>query len=143
MAMTDHDALVALNHAYGDAVRLGVVDGADAWAATWTDDGVWVLPGRHVEGREAILAAWRTALGKYHRVIQLYLAPAFDVQGDRASGRVPLVELVDEGDGRRSMMAGHYDDGYRRTGLGWKFASRVLTITYRGPADLSGLFFDP
>ncbi|MCB0955634.1 MAG: nuclear transport factor 2 family protein [Ilumatobacteraceae bacterium] len=143
MTMTDHDALVALSHAYADAVRQGVVAGADAWAATWTEDAVWDLPGRHVEGREAVLATWRASMAKYHRVVQLYLAPSYDVDGDRASGRVQLVELVDEGDGRRSMLVGHYSDTYRRTPRGWRFVSRALTIHYHGGPDLDGLFFDP
>jgi len=142
MTVSDHDALVALNHAYGDAVRAGVEAGADAWGATWADDGMWDLPGRHVEGREAVVALWKAALGKYARVVQLYMAPSFAVDGDTATGRVPLVELIDEGD-VRAMMAGHYDDTYRRTVDGWKFTSRALTIYYRGAADLSGHFFGP
>lgn len=141
--MSDHDALVALNHAYGDAVRAGVETGADAWGATWADDCVWELPGRRVEGRAAIVDLWRVALGKYEQVVQLYMAPSFTVNGDTASGRVPLMELIDEGNGKRAVMAGHYDDTYRRTADGWKFTSRVLTIYYRGAADLSGHFLRP
>ena len=40
------------------------------------------------------------------------------------------------------MLAGHYDDTYRRTPEGWRFTSRHLTKYYQGPPDLLGEFFD-
>jgi hypothetical protein len=43
-------------------------------------------------------------------------------------------------DGSKTVLAGHYDDTYRRTPDGWKFASRGLTIYYRGAPDLTGIF---
>jgi hypothetical protein len=137
---SDRDALIQLHHRYADAVRSGIEAGAEAWAATWTDDGHWELPGRSVHGRDAIVALWRTSMAKQVHVVQLYLSSTFDIDGDTASGRVQLVELVDSVDGSRGMLAGHYDDTYRRTPDGWKFASRTLTTYYRGATDLSGTF---
>jgi ketosteroid isomerase-like protein len=140
MTISDHDALVALHHRYADAVRAGAEVGAEAWAGTWLPDAHWELPGRSVRGVDDIVALWRTSMNKNHRVVQLYNSATFDIDGDTASGRVQLVELVSVADGSKTVLAGHYDDTYRRTPDGWKFASRGLTIYYRGAPDLTGTF---
>lgn len=141
MPTSDDAALVQLNFDYADAVRR--VDAA-AWGRTWTDDAVWILgPDRRVQGRQAIVEMWRGSIGKYTNVIQLYLAHAFEVDGDDASGRIQLLELNEVADGTRKILAGHYADSYRRTADGWRFASRQLTQYYSGAADLTGLFVTP
>lgn len=138
MSTTDEAALVALSLAYADAVRARDVD---AWGATWTDDARWILgDDRDVVGREAIVELWSTAIAKYDTVVQLYQACTFDVDGDTASGRCVLQELNVKTDGGRHVLAGHYDDTYRRTPGGWRFTSRRLTKYYAGPPDLSGEF---
>lgn len=139
MTMTNASALIALSLEYADAVR---AQDADRWGATWTDDARWVLgPDREVVGREAIAELWRTSISKYTTVVQLYQACTFDVDGDTATGRCTLVELNVVGDGSRKVLAGHYDDTYRRTPDGWRFTSRELTRYYAGPPDLLGDFF--
>lgn len=138
---TDESALIALSHAYADAVRH--ID-ADAWAATWLEDGRWVLgPGREVTGRAAVLEMWSTSMAKYARVVQVYTSCSFSIDGDDASGRCQFFELNEVADGSRHVLAGHYDDTYRRTADGWRFASRQLTKYYAGPPDLSGVFVAP
>jgi hypothetical protein len=121
-------------------VRSGAEEGEAVWASTWLEDARWELPGRSVHGRDDIVALWRTSMNKNHRVVQIYNSAVFDVEGDDATGRVQLVELVSVADGSKTVLAGHYDDTYRRTPDGWKFASRALTIYYRGAPDLSGTF---
>jgi uncharacterized protein (TIGR02246 family) len=139
MTMTDESALIALSLEYADAVR---AQDAERWGATWTDDARWVLgPDREVVGREAIAELWRTSIAKYTTVVQLYQACTFDVDGDTATGRCTLVELNVVADGSRKILAGHYDDTYRRTPGGWRFTSRELTRYYAGTPDLLGEFF--
>jgi uncharacterized protein (TIGR02246 family) len=141
MAVSDESALRALLLEYADAVR---ANDAERWAATWTDDARWILgPGRDVEGRQAIVDMWSASIARYARVVQLYLTSVFDIDGDAASGRCQLVELNVVADGSRSMLAGIYDDTYRRTAEGWRFASRRLTRYYTGAPDLTGVFADP
>jgi len=138
MTMSDESALTALSLEYADAVR---ARDAERWAATWTDDARWVLgPGRDVVGREAIVQMWSTSLAKYSIVVQLYLASTFDIDGDEATGRCEFQELNVVADGSRHVLAGHYDDTYRRTADGWRFTSRRLTKYYAGPPDLTGQF---
>lgn len=143
MTMSDRDALVRLHHTYADAVRAGADAGADAWAATWTDDATWELPGRSVVGKADILATWDVSIRKQAHVVQTYGSSWFDIDGDAASGRVQLVEMVRSVDGTNSILVGHYDDTYRRTPDGWRFTSRALTVAYRGAPDLSGTFVAP
>jgi len=140
MTMTDHDALVRVSLDYADAVRRGVIAGAADWAATWTDDAVWNLPGRRVEGRAAIVELWRGSLSRYAHVVQIYNAASYSVDGDTASGRIQLLELTQATDGTRAILAGHYDDTYRRQPDGWRYTQRTLTVYYRGAPDLSGSF---
>lgn len=132
----EHEAIRRLSHDYADAV---ISRDPDVWGALWTDDAVWVLgPGREVHGRAAIVELWLKALGAYTTVVQLYQSSESTIDGDDAHGRAYLVELVEQADGARRTMVGYYQDTYRRTSERWLFASRELTVLYRGATDLSG-----
>jgi len=140
MTMSDESALRALSLEYADAVRAGDVE---RWADTWTDDARWVLgPDRDVVGRQAIADLWSRSIAKYARVVPLYLSAVYDIDGDDATGRCQLVELNVVADGTRKVLAGHYDDVYRRTAHGWRYTSRRLTRYYAGPPDLTGDFWE-
>jgi ketosteroid isomerase-like protein len=139
VARSDESALLALTLEYGDAVRARDVE---RWAAAWTEDARWVLDDdRDVAGRDALVAMWSKSIAKYSTVVQLYLACTYDVEGATATGRCELLELNIKSDGGRHVMAGHYDDTYRRTSEGWRFTSRRLTKYYAGAPDLMGEFF--
>jgi len=140
MTRSNESALRALSLEYADAVR---ARDADRWGATWADDARWHLgPDRSVEGRTAIVELWVSAMAKYDTVIQQYLSATYDIDdhAGTASGCAQLLEFVVAVDDARTMMSGHYDDTYVRTDDGWRFASRELTMYYRGPSDLSGTF---
>jgi ketosteroid isomerase-like protein len=138
MSRSDESALIALSLEYADAVR---ERDEKRWGATWTDDARWVLgPGREVVGRDGIVAVWSSSISKYTSVVQLYLSSTFDIDGDEATGRCELHELNLRTDGTTHVLAGHYDDTYRRTPEGWRFTSRRLTKYYAGPPDLTGEF---
>ena len=94
-----------------------------------------------IEGRDAIVDHWRTSIANYRHVVQLYLSSTATIDGDEAAGRAYLVELNVPVDGERRMLVGCYDDTYRRTAEGWRFASRTLSRLYQGLPDLSGTFF--
>ncbi len=138
MTMSDEAALTALSLEYADAVR--AQDGA-RWAATWADECRWVLDSeRSVDGREAVLEMWSTAIAKYANVVQLYLSCVFDIDGDTASGRCEFMELNRTTEGAGKILAGHYTDTYVRTAAGWRYESRHLTKYYQGEPDLLGDF---
>lgn len=138
MPSSDESALIALSLEYADAVR---ARDPERWGATWTEDARWILDGgRDVQGRDAIVEMWSSALAKYAKVVQMYQACAFVIDGDTASGRCEFQELNVKADGGRHVLAGHYTDTYRRTPVGWRFTSRRLTRYYAGTPDLMGQF---
>ena len=62
------DSIEDLVHAYADAV---VHRNADQWSSTWAADAVWELgKGRQVEGRDAILDLWNSAMDGFKAVVQ-------------------------------------------------------------------------
>lgn len=134
------DGIEDLVHRYSDAV---VHRDAHQWASTWAPDGVWGLGGgRRMEGREAIVEHWRESMARYPVVVQTVTGGTADLDDDAGtgSGRWYVHEMARRDDGEGLVMAAHYDDTYVRLHGEWRFASRVLTIHYRGPADLSGTF---
>ena len=134
------DQIEDLVHRYSDAV---VHRDPQQWASTWAVDGVWDLgAGRRVEGRDAIVEQWHESMARYPVVVQTVLNGTVELDEDAGtgSGRWYVQEIERRIDGEALVMAAHYDDTYVRVDGGWRFASRRLSIHYRGPADLSGTF---
>lgn len=125
---------------------------ADAWGSCWTDDGVWVIPGfGELVGADAT-ARFAELRGGYDLCIQALLSGSAEVDGDAGTGRWYFREIQrtlttpdDEGDGdaEGAELIGCYDDEYRRTPDGWRFARRRFWILYRGPVTLGGTVRHP
>jgi SnoaL-like protein len=60
------------------------------------------------------------------------------LDGDTASGRAYLQELIGLRDGRSELDYAIYHDRYQRTADGWKFAERVYEVRYFDRSPLSG-----
>jgi uncharacterized protein (TIGR02246 family) len=134
------DAITDLVHRYADAV---VHRDPDQWSSTWAPDAVWELgKGRRVEGREAILALWNSAMDGFKAVIQNVVNGTCELDDDAGtgSGRCYIMEHWARADDSRGILLAHYDDTYVRIDGEWLFASRELAIHYGGPADLSAPF---
>ena len=134
------DNIEGLVHRYADAV---VHRNGAQWAATWAPDAVWDLGGgRRVEGREAIVELWHRSMERYEAVVQTVLNGTVDLDtsAGTGSGRWYVQEATRRADGESAIMLAHYDDTYGRVDGGWRFASRKLSIHYRGAPDLSGTF---
>lgn len=135
--LADIEAIRQLKHVY-----CGLCDDnydADPLAALFTEDAVWDGGpiGRH-EGREAIR---RFFLGSSKRVpfaLHLVTNPIIEVDGDTATGRwylwEPLVYAMPGGN-EAWWMSARYDDRYRRTAEGWKFAHVTITMKMLAPYD--------
>ena len=134
------DAIENLVHRYADAV---VHRDETAWAATWAPDASWELGrGRRVEGREAIVQFWNTAMDGFTAVVQNALNGAVDLDGDTGTGRWYVLEHFQRADGNPGMLLAHYDDTYTCIDGEWFFASRELVVHYGGPPDLSAPFLN-
>lgn len=137
----DYVSIQRLIHRYADAVvnRNGV-----QWASCWADDANWDLGGgRMVEGKEAIVSLWYSAMKGMASVVQLvhngevYADPS---DPDRASGRWYIDERYRRADGVAGTLLAHYDDEYVRVDGTWLFARRFLEAHYNGAPDLSDPF---
>ncbi len=133
-------AIEDLVHRYADAV---VHRDPDRWSSTWAADAMWELgKGRRVEGRDAILALWNSAMDGFKAVIQNVVngTAELDESAGTGSGRWYIMEHWTRADDSRGILLAHYDDTYVRVDGEWFFASRELAIHYGGPADLSAPF---
>lgn len=133
-------AINDLTHRYADAV---VHRDAEQWASTWAPDAVWELgKGRRVEGRDAILELWNSAMDGFKAVVQNVVnsTATLDEEAGTGSGRSYIMENWTRTDDSRGILLAYYDDLYTRVDEQWLFASRELVIQYGGPPDLSAPF---
>ena len=129
-----------LVHTYADAV---VRRDAAQWSSTWAADAVWELGrGRRVEGRDAILALWNSAMDNFAAVVQNVVngTAEIDLAAGAGAGRWYIIEHWQRADNSRGILLAYYDDTYVCVDGRWLFASRELVVQYSGPPDLSGVF---
>jgi tRNA pseudouridine-54 N-methylase len=132
-----------LVHRYCDAV---VHKDRARWAATWADESTWDLgQGRVTVGKQAIVDYWVEAMQRFDLVVQMAHNGQAIVDQDRGtgSGRWYISEHMHRADGTSGILLAYYDDSYIRVGDAWLFASRAITMLYRGDAGLAGTFIAP
>lgn len=115
---------------------------ADDFSGCFAPHGEWKIAGVRFVGRERIVEACGSLLGKCQRIQLLSTPPLLEVDGDHALGRLHMVEFAKMADGSAAMTIGIYHDRYVRLEDRWYFASRFWSLQYRGPADLSSAFVD-
>ncbi|MEO5723049.1 MAG: TetR family transcriptional regulator C-terminal domain-containing protein [Ilumatobacteraceae bacterium] len=120
-------ALRRLVARYCDGVIRGDVG---TWASTWAVDATWQIGQTPVEGKAAIVAAWKKAMAAYEWVVQSAPQMVFEVDEVRGvgSGRVTVHERSKRSTGKSATLLGTYHDTYVRDGGEWLFASRTLQI---------------
>ena len=106
------------------------VDGgdADAFADTFTAEGVFTVAGQEMRGHDALRAfvEGRTGIGPRRHVVSSILV---DGDGDAATLRAYLQVVAKADDGSFAVSTqGTYDDRLVRTGDGWRFSARTFTI---------------
>ena len=136
-AIADRVEIEALRGEFTDAAMMCDYD---RLALLFTLDGALRMPDVPVElvGREQILA-WRDrreALVDYF--LQTTHPGTIQLDGDTASGRAYLHEVIHLRDGSSHLNYAIYHDRYQRTGDGWKFTERVYEIRYLDTTPLAG-----
>jgi SnoaL-like protein len=127
-----------LVHRYSDAV---VRKDKDQWAATWAPTARWDLGrGRVMIGRAAIVEYWTGAVDAFDVIVQLAHNGQAVVDGARGTGRWYVSEHTQRRHGSRGHLLAYYDDSYSLVDDQWLFASRAITVLYRGAGDPSGAF---
>jgi ketosteroid isomerase-like protein len=131
--LEDRVAVRELLDSYADAVC--VVD-AQAWGATWAEDGVWELPDypqiSKITGRANIVATWIAAMAQYPGIIFVSTPGSIVVSGDEAVVRSYTSEVFDDqANGRTTRDRGRYDDLVVRRNGRWLFKTRRFKKLHR------------
>ena len=84
-------------------------------------------------------AAWGARVPAFvDYLIQTTHSGIIQLDGDSASGRAYLQELIRLRDGTSQVNYAIYHDRYQRTDDGWKFTERVYEVRYHDTTPLTG-----
>jgi ketosteroid isomerase-like protein len=136
-AIADRVEIEALRGEYSDAAMMR--DPARL-ASLFTVDGALRMPNIPAElvGREQIRAGGQRLQGQWEFFVQTTHPGFLRLEGDTATGRAYLQELVRARDGRQGLNYAIYHDRYQRTADGWKFTERVYEVRYLDTTPLAG-----
>jgi uncharacterized protein (TIGR02246 family) len=103
------------------------------YAALFTEDAHWQMPGAERQGRDEILAGARErraggTQGPGSGTRHVVGAQRVDVDGDRARSEACFLLVADTGATPRIGVVGHYVDQLVRTPEGWRLARREITV---------------
>ncbi len=137
-AIVDRVEIEALRGEFTDAVMMRDYGRV---ASLFTADGALRMPNIPAEltGREEIRAWGERVPALVDYLVQTTHPGTIQLDGDTASGRAYLQELVHARDGRSELNYAIYHDRYQRAGDGWKFTERVYEVRYRDTTPLAGL----
>jgi ketosteroid isomerase-like protein len=109
-------------------------------ASLFTGDGVWRMPDIPVElsGREEIRGWGARVPDVVKFLVQTTHPGIIELDGDSASGRAYIQELIGLHNGASELNYAIYHDRYRRTEDGWRFSERVYEIRYLDHSPLAG-----
>jgi ketosteroid isomerase-like protein len=136
-AIADRVEIEALRGEYTDAVMMRDYDRV---ALLFTPDGALRMPNVPVDlvGLDQI-RAWGDRVPAFvDYLVQTTHPGIIRLDGDTASGRAYLQELIRLRDGSSHLNYAIYHDRYRRTSDGWRFAERVYEIRYLDHSPLAG-----
>jgi ketosteroid isomerase-like protein len=136
-AIADRVEIEALRGEFSDAAMMR--DRARL-ASLFTPDGALRMPNIPVEqvGREEIRAGGERLQEMWDFFVQTTHPGVITLDGDTATGRAYIQELVRTRDGRQGLNFAIYHDRYQRTPDGWKFAERVYEVRYEDTTPLAG-----
>jgi ketosteroid isomerase-like protein len=136
-AIADRVEIEALRAEYTDAAMM---NDYGRLASLFTPDGVmrWPHAGADFAGREMISAAGSRRDEIVDLFVQTTHPGTITLEGDTASGRAYIQELIHLRDGSSHQNYAIYHDQYQRTPDGWKFAERVYEVRYLDSTPLGG-----
>jgi ketosteroid isomerase-like protein len=136
-SIADRVEIEALRGEFTDAAMMRDYDRA---ASLFTPDGALRMPNVPVElvGREEIRGWGERVPAIVDYFVQTTHPGMIQLDGDTATGRAYMSELIGLRDGRSELNYAIYHDRYQRTGDGWKFTERVYEVRYRDTSPLAG-----
>ncbi|WP_377272764.1 nuclear transport factor 2 family protein [Peterkaempfera sp. SMS 1(5)a] len=136
-AIADRVEIEALRGEFTDAAMMRDYE---RLASLFTADGALRMPDVPVElvGR-AEIRAWGGRVPDFvDYFIQTTHPGVIRLEGDTASGRAYMQEVIRLRSGASHLNYAIYHDRYQRTGGGWKFAERTYEIRYLDESPLAG-----
>lgn len=122
----DLQAIRELLDTYADAVTQR---DADAWGATWAEDGHWTMPDYPEfpaqTGRGNIVTLWVEAMKQFPGIMFEAWPGSIEVEGDRAVVRSYTSEIYDQGE-NTVRDRGRYEDECVKIGGKWYFQRRAF-----------------
>jgi hypothetical protein len=136
-AIADRVEIEALRGEFTDAAMMR--DRARL-AGLFTLDGALRMPNIPAElvGREEIRSGGERLQAQWDFFVQTTHPGMIQLDGDTATGRAYIQELVRTRDGRQGLNYAIYHDRYQRTPDGWKFTERVYEVRYLDTSPLAG-----
>jgi ketosteroid isomerase-like protein len=136
-AIADRVEIEALRGEFSDAAMMR--DRARL-ASLFTPDGALRMPNIPAEqvGREEIRVGGERLQEMWDFFVQTTHPGMITLDGDTATGRAYIQELVRTRDGRQGLNFAIYHDRYQRTPDGWKFAERIYEVRYEDTTPLAG-----
>lgn len=141
--MSDFQAIadrVEIEALRGEAADAAMLRDYERVASLFTPGAIVRIPHIHAEaiGREEIRAGAERLQGLLDCFVQTTHPGTIVLNGDTASGRAYVQELIRFRGGRSELNYAIYHDRYQRTGGGWKFTERVYEIRYLDHSPLAG-----
>ena len=135
-AIADRFEIEALRGEFTDAV---MTHDYNRLASLFTHDGTVRMPHINAEAvsREEIRAGIERLQGLWDYFVQTTHPGTIELDGDTATGRAYISELMHGRSGSHLNYA-VYHDRYQRTPDGWKFAERVYEVKYVDTTPLAG-----
>jgi ketosteroid isomerase-like protein len=136
-AIADRVEIEALRGEFTDAAMMRDYDRA---ATLFTQDAVVRMPNVPAElhGLDEI-RAWGYRVPSIVNFFLQNTHPGWiQLDGDTASGRAYMQEIIGFRDGRSEVNYAIYHDRYRRTPNGWKFTERIYEVRYHDTSALTG-----
>jgi ketosteroid isomerase-like protein len=136
-AIADRVEIEALRGEFTDAVMMRDYNRV---ASLFTPGGSWRMPKIPAElaGREEIRAWGERVPDFVDYLVQTTHPGTIRLDGDTASGRAYIHELIRLRDGSSELNYAIYHDRYQRTPDGWKFSDRVYEVRYLDTTPLAG-----
>jgi ketosteroid isomerase-like protein len=136
-AIADRVEIEALRGEFTDAAMMRDYD---RLTLLFTPDGTLRIPHADIElaGREEIRAWGKRVPTVVDYLVQTTHPGTIRLDGDTASGRAYVCELIHLGDGSSHLNYAIYHDRYQRTPDGWNFTERVYEIRYLDTTPLAG-----
>ena len=136
-AIADRVEIEALRGEFSDAAMMR---DRPRLASLFTPDGALRMPNIPAEmvGRDEI-RGWGDRVPAFvDYLVQTTHPGLIQLDGDTATGRAYMSELIHLRDGRSELNYAIYHDRYQRTTDGWKFTERVYEVRYRDTTPLAG-----